>query len=70
MDKYRQCNLNFEGLCEHYGEISVEDVIMICDTNEFLQYPQDEEQEDCLLLLIAIAFTSPLTSLYLWCQRA
>ena len=46
MDKYRQCNLNFEGQCENYGEMSIEDSIMICDKNEFLKYLQDEEQVD------------------------
>lgn len=45
MDKCRQCNLNFEGLCDYYGEIPVQDAIMICETNEFLQYPSDEEEE-------------------------
>ena len=48
IDKYRQCNLHFEELCECYGEMSGEDAIMICDTNEFLQYPPDVEQEDYL----------------------
>ena len=44
MDKCRQCNLNFEGLCDYYGEIPVEDAIMICETNEFL-HPPDKEEE-------------------------
>ena len=48
IDKYRQCNLNFEVLCENYGEMSVGDAIMICDKNEFLKYLQDEEQVDYL----------------------
>ena len=46
MNKCRQCNLNFEGICDFYGEMPVEDAIMICDTDEFLQYSPEEDDED------------------------
>ena len=38
--------MNFENVCDFYGEISCDDAIMFCDTDEFLQYPPSEEDED------------------------
>ena len=46
MDKCRECNMNFDNCCDFYGEIPCEDAIMICETNEFLNYPPDDEDED------------------------
>ena len=46
MDKCRQCNMNFEGLCDFYCEMPVEDAIMICETDDFLQYPPSENEDD------------------------